>query len=90
LGVLDLSTTWDRAHPMGAATAAAFARLLEQALPAAATPTGPAQSEPVRSGPGTLVLRLLGRAEAFLGGVRLRLTRRQIEILALLVLYPTG
>jgi propanol-preferring alcohol dehydrogenase len=58
LGVLDLSTTWDRAHPMGAATAAAFARLLEQALPAAATPTGPAQSEPVRSGPGTLVLRL--------------------------------
>src|SRR6266545_3476592 len=30
LGVLDLSTTWDRSHPMGTATAVAFARLLEQ------------------------------------------------------------
>jgi hypothetical protein len=33
LGVLDLSTTWDRAHPMGGPMAIAFARLLEQALP---------------------------------------------------------
>jgi len=86
LGVLDLSTTWDRAHPMGTATVVAFARLLEQALP------GPHVEHP---GPapapsGTLVLRVLGRAEAFLGGVRLRLTRRQIEILALLVLHPDG
>ncbi len=77
LGVLDLSTTWDRAHPMGTAMAVAFARLLEQALP-----------EPAPS--GTLVLHLLGRAEALLGGARLRLTRRQIEILALLVLHRGG
>lgn len=33
LGVLDLSTTWDRGHPIGAATAQALARLLETAIP---------------------------------------------------------
>lgn len=92
LGVLDLSTTWDRSHSMGTATAAAFARLLEQALPvsdhgggvaAAGTGAGPVPE-------GTLRLRLLGRAEAERGGVRLALTRRQIEILALLALHPGG
>jgi hypothetical protein len=80
LGVLDISTTWDRAHPMGSATVAAFAGLLEQALPAV----------PVDGPTGTLTLHVLGRAEAILGGVRLRLTRRQIEILALLALHPDG
>jgi hypothetical protein len=79
LGVLDLSTTWDRAHPLGASTAAAFARLLEQALP-----------EPPSVPSGALELRLLGPGEAWLDGVRLLLTRRQLEILALLVLHPAG
>jgi hypothetical protein len=79
LGVLDLSTTWDRAHPLGSATAAAFARLLEQALPAV-LPDGP---------PG-LELRVLGQGEAWLDGVRLLLTRRQLEVLALLALHPAG
>src|SRR6266511_4026557 len=50
----------------------------------------PAGAGVARAARGTLVLRVLGRAEAFLGGVRLRLTRRQIEILALLVLHPDG
>src|SRR6266511_624385 len=80
LGVLDLSTTWDRSHPMGTATAVAFARLLEQALPAPAAPQRP----------GGLELRLLGRAQARLDGVRLLLTHRQLEILAVLTLYPDG
>jgi hypothetical protein len=92
LGVLDLSTTWDRSHPMGTAMAAAFARLLEQALPAssrrggAAPPGATAGSVPA----GTLRLYLLGRAEVDLDGVRLALSRRQIEILALLALHPDG
>ena len=89
LGVLDLSTTWDRAHPMGAAMAAAFARLLEQALPAGrprARPAPPARAVPE----GVLGLRLLGRAEACLDGVRLLLTRRQLEIVALLALHRDG
>src|SRR5215207_7896588 len=89
LGVLDLSTTWERAHPMGAATAAAFARLLEQALPPADEPFR--RAAPSRPAPGgTLDLRLLGRAEARLDGARLLITRRQVEILALLALHPGG
>jgi hypothetical protein len=79
LGVLDLSTTWDRAHPLGAATAAAFAQLLEQAVP---VPPAPER--------GVLELRLLGPAQARLDGTRLLLTRRQLEILALLALRPDG
>ncbi len=34
LGVIDLSTTWDRTHPIGLATARVMARLVENALPA--------------------------------------------------------
>ena len=34
LGVIDLSTTWDRTHPIGLATARVMARLIEGALPA--------------------------------------------------------
>ena len=33
LGVIDLSTTWDRTHPIGLATARVMARLIETALP---------------------------------------------------------
>ena len=33
LGVLDLSTTWDRSHPIGLATAQALARLLAREAP---------------------------------------------------------
>ena len=88
LGVLDLSTTWDRAHPLGTATATAFARLLEQAMPAGAARPTSAGRRPTQ--PGTLTLRLLGKAEAYLDGVRLLLSRRQLEILALLALHPDG
>lgn len=87
LGVLDLSTTWDRAHPVGAAAAQALARLLERELPhrggiGAALPSAP-------GAPG-LHLRLLGAVEGWLDGTRLLLTRRQGEILALLALAPDG
>jgi hypothetical protein len=85
LGVLDLSTTWDRAHPIGPAMAGALARLVErEARPAGArTPAGP-------QGAGLLDLRLLGTAGARLDGRPLRITRRQTEILALLALSPDG
>ncbi len=33
LGVIDLSTTWDRTHPIGLATARVLARLIETAMP---------------------------------------------------------
>jgi hypothetical protein len=87
LGVLDLSTTWDRAHPIGLATAEALARLLAREMRAAVTAGAAPGPAP---GGGLLELRLLGRPGAELNGVRLRLTRRQIEILALLALNPDG
>ena len=88
LGVLDLSTTWDRTHPIGLATAQVMARLIEQAMPASATPLGRAPG-PDDTQPG-LVLSVLGTAEAHLDGQRLLLNRRQTEILALLALHPEG
>jgi hypothetical protein len=88
LGVIDLSTTWDRTHPIGLATARVLARLIETAMPhsrhfGAAVP-GTAPPDP------GLTLSLLGTAEAWLDGQRLLLNRRQTEILALLGLHPEG
>ncbi|PRY59353.1 transcriptional regulator [Knoellia remsis] len=84
LGVLDLSTTWDRTHPIGAATATALASLLEREIPRAGL-----GDSTTRAGSG-LTLRILGAAEAHVDGTRLLLTRRQSEILALLALHPEG
>lgn len=87
LGVLDLSTTWDRAHPIGPATARALARLMELQARRADPPAGGRQG----TGPGRgLELRLLGTAGAWLNGRPLRITPRQTEILALLALSPGG
>lgn len=88
LGVIDLSTTWDRTHPIGLATARVMARLIESAMPASHRhPSAAALDE--RSEPG-LVLRLLGTAETWLDGQRLLLNRRQTEVLALLAMHPEG
>ncbi|MBS4751668.1 transcriptional regulator [Nocardioides sp. zg-ZUI104] len=93
LGVIDLSTTWDRTHPIGLATARVLARLVEQALPRTdlyrdAARRGASDTEEADR-PG-LVLSLLGTAEACVDGRRLLLNRRQTEILALLALHPDG
>jgi len=85
LGVLDVSTTWDRTHPIGLATARVLARLVETALPRTTRPLGVEET----ADPG-LVLTLLGTAEARLDGQRMLLTRRQTEVLALLALHPDG
>lgn len=86
LGVIDLSTTWDRTHPIGLATARVMARLIESAMPARSAPQPRGE---VGLGRG-LLLVLLGTAEARLDGQRLLLNRRQTEILALLTLHPEG
>ncbi len=88
LGVLDISTTWERTHPIGLATARVLARLVEQALPRTSEHARPAAAEDLLE-PG-LVLSLLGTAEARVDGRRLLLNRRQTEILALLALHPDG
>ena len=88
LGVIDLSTTWDRTHPIGLATARVMARLIETAMPRSgwyADPSG----DGLDDSPG-LVMTLLGTAETRLDGQRLLLNRRQTEILALLALHPEG
>jgi len=86
LGVVDLSTTWDRTHPIGLATARVLARLIETAMPLSAA--NPMLDD--QGGPVGLQLRLLGNAEATLDGGRLLLNRRQTEILAVLALHPNG
>ncbi len=89
LGVIDLSTTWDRTHPIGLATARVMARLIETAMPASHQHPALDASARGPSLPG-LDLTLLGAAEAHLDGRRLLLNRRQTEILALLALNPSG
>ncbi len=87
LGVIDLSTTWDRTHPIGLATARVMARLIESALPRSAYHPSALLDE---TGDPGLVMTLLGTAEVRVDGQRLLLNRRQTEILALLALHPAG
>ena len=86
IGVIDLSTTWDRSHPIGLATARVLARLIETAMP----DSSHYGSGPVAPTDPGLTLSLLGTAQAWLDGERLLLNRRQTEILALLSLHPEG
>ncbi len=88
IGVIDLSTTWDRTHPIGLATARVMARLIETALPSSQR-WGTPRSHAIHDEPG-LSLSLLGTAEAWLDGERLLLNRRQTEVLALLTMHPEG
>jgi len=102
LGVIDLSTSWQRATPLALTTVSALARLVQLQLPAAtdreggtdrgtrraAAVGGPVPvtgaTTPGRVDPPTLQLTLLGRGSATLDGTPLLLTRRQLEILAVL------
>lgn len=80
LGVLDLSTTWDHAHPLAMSTTVALANLLERDL----------STIELRTGMETLRLNLMGTASAELNGQRLALSRRQFEICGLLATHPRG
>jgi transcriptional regulator of acetoin/glycerol metabolism len=87
LGVIDLSTSWDRTHPIGMATARVMARLIETAIPYSVEHPSAQPAETTEPG---LVMSLLGTAETRLDGYRLLLNRRQTEVLALLALHPEG
>jgi hypothetical protein len=80
LGVLDLSTTWDRAHPLAMSAAQALGRLVSSAVP---RPREPADGPAVE-------LAVLGGWQVLLGGRPLLLPHRQVEILVLLALHPEG
>jgi hypothetical protein len=84
LGVLDLSTKWDHANPLGLTTVATMARVVEHEL--RQHPDRPV----VDGGRPSLSLRLLGRPYAALGGQPLPLSLRQFEILAILATVRTA
>jgi GAF domain len=78
-GVIDLSTTWDRANPLALGTVGAIARLIEVELAAAAP----------MSARG-LAVHALGRGRVVLDGVPLALGPRQIELLVVLAVAGTA
>lgn len=86
LGVLDLSTTWDRSHPMALATVTAFARTVSQALGSRARARA---AVPDRT-QDPLRLEVLGRARLWQRDVAVMLTQRQAELLLALACHPEG
>ncbi|MBP2473420.1 hypothetical protein JOF53_002292 [Crossiella equi] len=80
-GVVDLSTTWDRSHPLAMPTVRGLARELENRL--AAVPG-------IDLAPAGFALHCLGRGELLDGGAPVPLRPRQLEILTLLALHPDG
>jgi hypothetical protein len=82
LGVLDLSSTWERAHPMALATVRALA-LAAQAVLDAQLGVHPVAD-------ATTSVRVLGRREVSRSGMVVPLALRQAEIVALLALAPDG
>ncbi|SUA42662.1 DNA-binding transcriptional regulator DhaR [Nocardia africana] len=79
LGVLDLSTTWDRSHPLAMSTVLSLTAAVEAKLQGGVGNT----ASGVR-------LECLGGAALTRGGRPLRLRRRLLEILTLLALEPDG
>jgi hypothetical protein len=77
VGVLDLSTMWQRANPLGLATITSMARVVEHQL-RSRRGMAPRRSD--------LHLTLLGRPRAELAGVEVPLSLRQLEILAILAI----
>ncbi|MET9684117.1 transcriptional regulator [Streptomyces coeruleorubidus] len=78
LGVLDLSTTWDRSHPLAMSTVRTLVSTIEARLTTEVT------------GPSRLRLTCLGSGQVAREGRPLPLRPRQLEILTLLALEPGG
>ncbi|MCZ7434175.1 GAF domain-containing protein [Streptomyces sp. WMMC1477] len=85
LGVLDLSTTWDRSHPLAMSTVRGLTSRIEAGLRDAGV-----NEADVRRKPDPVRLTCLGAGYADRGGSRLALPPRQVEILTLLALEPDG
>lgn len=79
LGVLDLSTTWDRSHPLAMSTVRTLVTTIETRL-----------CNTVSTARAGVQLNCLGAAEVLRDGAPVRLRPRQVEILALLALEPDG
>ncbi len=89
LGVLDLSTTWDRSHPLAMSTVRTLVSTIEARLTTEVS-TIEARLTTEVSRPVRLRLTCLGTEHAAHGGRPLPLRPRQLEILTLLALEPDG
>ena len=76
VGVIDLSTTWERHSTLGLLAAERIAERIAQAI-------GSLQQQ-------QLVIHTLGQAQVFLNHKKVTLSPRQVEILCILVLCPQG
>ena len=85
LGVLDLSTTWDRSHPLALPTVRGLTSVIEAGLR-----HGARERQPKAAPAAGLALSCLGSSVVVRGGQRLHLPPRQVEILTLLALEPAG
>ncbi|MFF4585698.1 GAF domain-containing protein [Streptomyces sp. NPDC001388] len=83
LGVLDLSTTWDRSHPLAMSTVRGLVSAIEAGLRSESP-------RPPRTDLPQLRLSCMGEEKAVREGVSLPLRPRQLEILTLLALEPDG
>lgn len=84
LGVLNFSTTCDRANPLAVATVKAMARSIEARL---------RELQPVvvgQSAAANAAFRCMGRTEFTIDGSPVQVSPRQAEIVALLTLRPDG
>jgi hypothetical protein len=84
LGVIDLSSTWDRASPLGLTTVSALAQVVEHALRVPGGSGAGAASAAGAAGGAGLGLRVLGRGTTTLDGEPILLSLRQLEILTVL------
>lgn len=78
LGVVDLSTTWNRHNPLGQAAVTTFAQRIANGL------TRPDTRQQLQ------ILALAAQPVALWQGHRLPVSPRQLEILCLLALHPDG
>ncbi|MCU4184108.1 hypothetical protein K6U06_07035 [Acidiferrimicrobium sp. IK] len=88
LGVLDLSTTWERSNPALLTTVTALTRCVEYELAASPRPAPP--RAPGRRSPDGLTVRSLGAPQVLVDGAAVALTRRQLELLVVLSLHADG
>lgn len=88
LGVIDLSTVWQKAHPTLMTTVGALARCVEYELRSMAPAPEPVGRDwPPDTG---IALRTLGQATVTVDRGHLPVTPRQFEILTVLALHPQG
>jgi hypothetical protein len=87
-GVLDLSTTWQKASPLALTTVTALARVVQMDL--AAHAASAADRRATGAGAPCLQITAMGPGSVTLGGVALKLPPRQVEIVAVLALHPEG